>query len=161
MLSLVYHRLWSDNPKQYSLKFNVSMYMYPPIPCFPYQVSPHQSLSEDVWKLTALTRPFAASKVSFLSSFSLSWPSSWPSSLDGQVWTYIVLSMSMIHNHYYILNIDVIAIVLVNCLDSSMCGTIMHCHEFECVSNHDDNDIFGETWYNHIKYWRLTKKTLF
>ena len=33
-----------------------------------------------------------------------------------------------------------------NVLAPSMCGAIMHCHEFECVANHDDNDIFGETW---------------
>merc|ERR1711887_302034 len=40
--------------------------------------------------------------------------------------------------------------VKTDCFDealcSGMCGAIMHCHEFECVSNHDDNDIFGETW---------------
>ena len=70
--------------------------------------------------------------------------------ISGKVWTYIVLMrlsvMSMMHNHF-ILNIDVIPkSVVMHCLASSMCGAIMHCHEFECVANHDDNDIFGETW---------------
>ena len=65
VLSLVYHRLWyflsNPSPPYLHVFYIWGLYLWHMI--FMHQVSPRRSLSEDVWKRTALTRPFAASMI--------------------------------------------------------------------------------------------------